>query len=549
MIEAFQKYRQGGREMELTHRLGCYELRGADTRPSASWKPRGANTYATAHIAEAIKFFDVADSKTRAKLKPHVEKLIADIAASTTLDGDVSKLHFPAGLTPRPYQAGGVNYALDRRSCLNADAPRLGKSVQSVLQANTLAFRLGNKLRWLIICPANAKIQWYREVNKWRTFTGSVKILQGTTDTFDADVVIMNWELVPYYGRELLNDLAFDFTTFDEAHRLRHLKSQTTTICLGKDLEDNSIGADPGGIKTVDRLFLTGTPIFTKPVNIWPLVRACDPNSLGRNFYDFGTRYCGAGRGRGVKFDPSGGTNLDELQIRMRRSFMVRRERRDVAGEIPSSFDPVVFPRDSFEQLLRKEASELRAQFSDDDRPLSQILADRGDAEVAHAASSYEALSLAKLPLCIEHITPQVEAGEKVVIFAHHRSVLFALKDAFPGCAFFPGGLTMTQRQYQVDRFREDDECRVMVAGITAAGEAISFAAANISFFVEIVYSHGAMEQAEERIVLPEKTDPLSTQFLIVEGSADEAFFEIRNTRRAEAKQAVDAHKLVLPKL
>ena len=87
------------------------------------------------------------------------------------------------------------------------------------------------------------------------------------------------------------------------------------------------------------------------------------------------------------------------------------------------------------------------------------------------------------------------------------------------------------------------------MAGITAAGEAISFAAANISCFVEIVYSHGAMEQAEERIVLPEKTDPLSTQFLIVEGSADEAFFEIRNTRRAEAKQAVDAHKLVLPKL
>ena len=889
MIEAFQKYRQGGREMELTHRLGCYELRGADTRPSASWKPRGAKTYATAHVAEAIKFFDVADAKTRAKLTPHVEKLIADIGASTALDGDISKLHFPKGLLPRPYQAGGVHYALGRRSCLNADAPRLGKAqplsakiltptgwktmgdmyvgapiigsdgktyhvtgvfpqgvlpvyrvatydgrstrcsdehlftykttrgrlctrtveymrrvglhkpkcgtssrfvlpypdpivfapaglleippyvlgvligdgylsgttvlfsagenkteivsrvrklvpgytvrqannsacpqwcisqnthkrndllseiralglavnskeryipekymfasiadrlelirglmdtdgscrdnrtvfhtcsqrlardvvdlvrslggcaslreydrvkegksteyqvrvnlafcpfrltykarswraptsrrgggivsitpdgeeeqqcistsapdrlyvtddfilthntVQSVLQANTLAFdkaaTSSNNFRWLIVCPANAKIQWYREVNKWRTFPASVKILQGTQDTFDTDVVIMNWELVPYYGRELLNDLAFDFTTFDEAHRLRHLKSQTTTICLGKDLEDNAIGADPGGIKTVDRLFLTGTPIFTKPVNIWPLVRACDPNSLGRNFYDFGTRYCGAGRGRGVKFDPSGGTNLDELQIRMRRSFMVRRERRDVAGEIPSSFDPVVFPRDSFEQLLRKEASELRAQFSDDDRPLSQILADRGDAEVAHAASSYEALSLAKLPLCIEHITPQIEAGEKVVIFAHHRSVLFKLREAFEGCAFFPGGLSMNQRQHQVDRFREDDSCRVVVAGITAAGEAISFAAANISFFVEIVYSHGAMEQAEERIVLPEKTDPLSTQFLIVEGSADEAFFEIRNTRRAEAKQAVDAHKLVLPKL
>jgi SWI/SNF-related matrix-associated actin-dependent regulator 1 of chromatin subfamily A len=228
---------------------------------------------------------------------------------------------------------------------------------------------------------------------------------------------------------------------------------------------------------------------------------------------------------------------------------MVRRERRDVAGEIPSSYDPVIFPRETFESLLRKEASNLRSQFATDDRPLSQILTDIGDGEIAHAASSYEALSLAKLPLCIEHITPQVEAGEKVVLFAHHRSVLFALRDAFDGCAFFPGGLTMNQRQYQIDRFKEDADCRVMVAGITAAGEAVSFAAANTSIFVEIVYSHGAMEQAEERIVLTDKTDPLSIQFLIVEGSADETFFEIRNTRRDESKRAMDVHRLVIPQL
>lgn len=537
--------------MELTYRLGCYTLVGAKTRPeSAAWKPRGPNTYATAHIGEAYKYFEIADAKAKARLQPYVEQLVADIAASTALDGDITKLHFPIGLLPRPYQAGGVHYALGRKSCLNADAPRLGKTIQSVLQANSLACAPRRKrFRWLIVCPANAKIQWYREICKWQTFGGTVKILQGGTDTFDADVIVMNWELVPRYGQQLLNDLAFDFTTFDEAHRLRHLKSQTTTICLGKDLEDNSIDAEPGGIRTRDRLFLTGTPIFTKPVNIWPLVRACDPLSLGRNFYDFGTRYCGAGRGQGVRFDPSGASNLDELQIRMRRKFMVRRERKDVAGEIPTSFDPVVFPRDTFEAHLRQEASEIRARFDTDERQLSEIIADMGDVEIAHAASSHEALSLAKLPLCIEHITPQLDAGEKIVVFAHHRSVLFALRDAFPGCGFFPGGLTMNQRQQQIDRFRDDDSCRIMVAGITAAGEAISFAAANTSIFVEIVYSHGAMEQAEERIVLPDKTDPLSIQFLIVEGSADEIFFEIRNTRRDESKRATDVSRLILPKL
>jgi SWI/SNF-related matrix-associated actin-dependent regulator 1 of chromatin subfamily A len=536
--------------MELTHRLGCYTLIGALEKPPGEWKPRGKGVYVTAHIADASKYYEIADSKAKQKLRPYVEQLIADIRASTALDGDLAKLSYPVGLLPRPYQAGGTNYALERQQTLNADAPRLGKTIQAILQANGIAARLPRQhIRWLIVCPANAKIQWKREVEKWRTFHGTVKILEGTHDTFDTDVVIMNWELVPYYGRELLQELGFDFITYDEAHRLRHLRSQTTKICLGENIMDNSIGATPGGIRANNRLFLTGTPIFTKPVNIWPIVRACDPASLGRNYYDFGTRYCGAERGAGIRFDPSGASNLEELQIRMRRKFMVRRERRDVAGEIPTSFDRVVFPKEKFENLLRAESSDLRAQFSSDNRSLAQILSDAGDANIAHAASSYEALSLAKLPMCIEHISEQVGAGEKVVVFAHHRSVLFRLKEAFGDCGFFPGGLTTTQRQLQIDRFKDDDTCRVMVAGITAAGEAISFAAANTEIFVEMVYSHGAMEQAEERIVLTEKTDPLSIQFLTVEDSADDVFFDIRATRREEAKRAMDANRLILPTL
>ena len=541
--------------MELTHRLGCYTLVGADTRPEdAAWKPRGSKTYVTAHADIAVKFYEIADAKAKAKLKPYAEKLIADIAASTALDGDISKLHFPVGLAPRPYQAGGVHYALGRRSCLNADAPRLGKTIQAILQANSLALSaVRQRFRWLIICPANAKTNWYREVKKWRVFSGSIKILQGKADTFDADVVIMNWDLVPFYGQQLLNDLRFNLITYDEAHRLRHLKSQTTKICLGKDLEDNSIDAEPGGIRSDDRLFLTGTPIFTKPVNIWPLVRACDPESLGRNFYDFGTRYCGAGRGRGVNFDTSGASNLDELQIRMRRKFMVRREKSDVFGELPpSSFEPVVFPRETFEAQLREESSAIRARFDSDDRPLSEIITQMSSGEPAQAASSHEALTLAKLPLCIEHIKEQLDAGEpKVVVFAHHRSALFNLRDTLEpyGCAFFPGGLTPKQRDAQIDRFRDDPRCRVIVAGITAAGEAISLAAANVEVFVEIIYSHGAMEQAEERIVLPDKTAPLSIQFLIVEGSTDEVFFDIRNTRRDEAQRAMDVKRLSLPRV
>lgn len=538
--------------MELTFRIGCYTLIGATTCPEG-WRRRGEH-FVTAHIDQAVRFYEVADAKAREKLRPFATALVADIKASTALDGDISSLSFPPGLMPRPYQAGGVHYALARQSTLNADAPRLGKTIQSILQANSLAkIRRSQSKRFktLIACPANAKIQWQREVLKWKTFDGTVKYLEGRNDRFDCDVNIINWELIPFYGRELLEEEAFDFATFDEAHRLRHLKSQTSTICLGKDLEDNSIGAEPGGIRASARLFLTGTPIFTKPVNIWPLVRASDPAGLGRNFYDFGTRYCGALRGRGQQFDTSGASNLEELQIKMRRKFMVRREKRDVWGELPTSYDPIIFPRDTFSRFLAEEREGLLERFADDPRPLTEILAGqiRGG-EDDNVPSSYEALSLAKLPFGVDHVQEQLDAGEpKMVLFAHHRSVLFKMRDAFPGCAFFPGGLSTVQRQLQIDEFRENPECRVIVAGITAAGEAISFAAANTCVFFEMIYSHGAMEQAEERIVLMDKKDPLSWQFLIVEGSADEIFYEIRNTRREEARRATDVSRLILPKL
>ena len=98
-------------------------------------------------------------------------------------------------------------------------------------------------------------------------------------------------------------------------------------------------GAVPTGvaippIEAARRVFLTGTPIVNRPIELWPLVKSLDPEGLGASWQRFVRRYC-AGTQTGFGWDVKGASNLEELQDRLRASIMVRRLKKDVLKDLP----------------------------------------------------------------------------------------------------------------------------------------------------------------------------------------------------------------------
>lgn len=536
----------------ITYRLGLFEARDtpAEALQAKGWTFNAARKcWVTPHLARAAPFAATAEGEARTKLAKFVEVREAKIAASTAVVADIviprGRGAIEAGHDYRPYQKAFVPFALPRRSCLNADVPRLGKTIMSMAVAN--ATPREDLQSMLIFCQANAKTQWQADHDKWAYHDMPSGIIRGTKDSGNprAPTTIINYDIQSYH-QDFLYEREWDLVVFDEAHNLMNVGSQRTRALLGGD---RTLEKGPK-IRAKRRIFLTGTPVWTRPLNLWPLVRSCDPEGLGRNYWDFISRYCGASKEN--QWDASGRCNEEELQFKLRASMMFRREKGDVMAEIPPNRQTVVLPKDGLASLVETERSYVANQLSELEAMLEardpgvvdryahlgtpdEDLDDRGP-----LSSVRRELALAKVPMCIEWINDNVLSTEpKVVVFAHHRDVVKKIAAAYPGCAVIMGGMSETQRDAAKERFQTDPDCRVIVCNIRAGGTAISLSASDVVVFAEMSWVPSEMDQAEERIWLYEKTVPMSVYRLVVENSLDSIMAHILDVRQESIERTL----------
>jgi SNF2 family DNA or RNA helicase len=175
------------------------------------------------------------------------------------------------GRTAFKYQEEGIKFLLSKKKCVLADDMGLGKTYQSIVAA----LESGAE-KILVVCPANAKINWKREICNFIP-EDEVSILK--TGFWDPKrFTIINYDILKNFhtlvdGRrkyeegEIRRHLAnegFDLIIMDEAHMVKNPKSQRTKII-------NEISE-----KIERRWLLTGTPIANRPMDYFNLLFLCD---------------------------------------------------------------------------------------------------------------------------------------------------------------------------------------------------------------------------------------------------------------------------------
>jgi SWI/SNF-related matrix-associated actin-dependent regulator 1 of chromatin subfamily A len=336
----------------------------------------------------------------------------------------------------------------------------------------------------------------------------------------------------------------------DECHYLKNDKAQRTQETLGKYDKDASKAVVP--ITSKRKLFLTGTPILNRPIELWPLLK-----SLGvfTNWMRYVERYC-AGHQTQWGWDVSGSSHLDELQDTLRSTIMVRRLKKDVLTELPPKRRMVVeVPANGAGQAVEAEAAayarheqeldELRVRVEiakaseGEDEYKSAVDRLREAAQVAFTEMSVlrHQTALAKVPAVIEHAVEALEGGtQKLVIFAHHHDVIAAIMAGIS--AYNPVRLTgemgADNRQASVDKFQADESCRVFIGSIQAAGLGLTLTASAHVLFAELDWVPGNITQAEDRCHRIGQTDSVLVQHLVLEDSLD-----ARMAKTLVAKQQV----------
>ena len=138
-------------------------------------------------------------------------------------------------------------------------------------------------------------------------------------------------------------------------------------------------------------------------------------------------------------------------------------------------------------------------------------------------AQARHATARAKVDHAVELLRSAL-VEHKVVVFAHHRDVQDALLGAFRGSSVgVSGGTKPAEREEAVRKFQEEEETRLFVGSIRAAGVGLTLTAASHVLFVEFDWSPTIMQQAEDRCHrIGQQADSVLVQYLYFENTVDE---------------------------
>ena len=499
-------------------------------------------------IAELLASPDVVGNLNK-RLQKEANEANEAMALSKQVDAPEGfEVPIAKGQSYLPYQLSGIKYISERKSSLLADDMGVGKTIQAIGLIN-----LDTSIkRVLILCPLSVRKNWIIELDKFLARDLTRDSVNGSFP--ETDIVACNYDQVKKWWKQI-NAVEWDLLIMDESHALKNPKAKRTQQVLGlKDFKGK-------GIPAKRHLFITGTPILNRPKELFTALQVLDPDGLGKNFYRFAERYCGAYQDRfGLKAD--GATNLDELQQKLRSKIMVRRLKSDVLTDLPEKIrQPIVLPSTDMKRLAKAElqtgeahdeilielavAKEL-AKTDDEYEAKLKALIDQERIIFAEVAKKRHELAVAKIPLAIEHIENLLEQTDKVVVFAHHSEVLDELKIRFGDTAvMIRSGIKDEERVDAIKRFQTDDSVRIFLGGIKSAGVGITLTASSTVFFVEQDWTPGLMTQAEDRCHRVGQKNSVLCQYLLIEGTHDAKVANKLATKSDVIRQALDEDVVV----
>jgi SWI/SNF-related matrix-associated actin-dependent regulator 1 of chromatin subfamily A len=483
----------------------------------------------------ALKHWYTQDAAVAERLL-HPEIAAAKVELSRATDADVD-IPCPAGLAYLPYQRAAIAYARGKRHVLFADEMGLGKTVEALAVINADP----SIKTVLVICPASLRINWRRESDKWLVRRA------------DIELVILNYDVLRK-NREMLRAREWDIIILDECHYLKNPKAIRTAEVFGKWDKNPDKALAPIPAKRM--VFLTGTPILNRPVEMWPLLKYA---GVFKSWKYYVTRYC-AGHQNGYGWDVSGSSNLPELQETLRRELMIRRLKKDVLTELPPKRRQVVELAPNGGQAAVDEENRAYAAYED---RLSELKAEvelskasDNPADYEHAVSrlrdetraAFTEISrlrhqtaLAKAPQVVDFVRDQLETSDKIILFAHHLDVIdkYMTELAEFNPVKLTGEMNAEDRDASVQAF-QNGAARIFIGSIHAAGVGLTLTAASHVIFAELDWVPGNVTQAEDRAHRIGQTDTVLVQHLVLDGSLDARMAQILIEKQEMIDQALD---------
>lgn len=418
------------------------------------------------------------------------------------------------------FQWEGVHFAMKRGGrCLIGDDMGLGKTLQAIAVARIYI----KDWPLLVICPSSLRLNWKEELLNWLSDDLEEEEILVMMTGKDIDrpvrrVNIVSYDLVRKMSPRSLRRCQFIIA--DESHYLKSGTAKRTQAVVPL-------------LKSARRaVLLSGTPALSRPVELFCQINALAP-ILFPDYHDYVQQYCNAHYGF-FGYDVSGASNLQELNMLLRGSILIRRKKEDVLKQLPDKQRQVIWVQTTPKVMKDvkkawdkfKNAREAADRAQDEGRAAALRMAARAAQNELYTLSGQ-----AKLNAILEFCRDTSESGCKFIVFGHHGAVMDPVYDFLTGklklaVIRIDGNTPQQNRQELCTRFQTDPQCKVALLSITAAGVGITLTAAKVVLFAELYWNPGTLLQAEDRAHRIGQKDCVLVQYLLAKNTIDESMWE-----------------------
>lgn len=461
---------------------------------------------------------------------------------------------------PFAHQIDGVRFGLNKKKFLLCDDQGLGKTKQIIDFVSCLE-KTDKINKVLIICGVNSlKYNWQSEIEihsdekgwvlgtRYRKRTGkayegsSKDKLEDLDNLPDCKYIITNIETLRA-GAEKISKSKYHFPI---AEKLQDLCKNGTISVIAFDECHKS--KEPTSLQSRAMINVTakymvamsGTPLMNNPLDLYFPMKWLGYEN--HSFYQFKQHYCTLGGWGGSQV--VGYKNLEEIRSMMDQ-IMLRRLKNEVL-DLPEKIRKIEYvdmtPKQNqiYKEVYMGVMNELqKIKFSNN--PLSMMIRLRQATGWTGIISSTVQES-AKMDRMMELVSEIVTSGQKAIVFSNWESITSVVKEKLKAYnpAYITGATKADERMKEVERFQNDNNCRVIIGTIGAMGTGLTLTAAQNVIFLDSPWNMALKAQAEDRAHRIGTQGTVNIITLVCKNTIDERIEELVEKKGQIADALVD---------
>lgn len=455
----------------------------------------------------------------------------------------IKEIPVPEHLKPvlRPYQEHGfhwLNYLTEVGwGGILADDMGLGKTVQALSYLHYYKATHG-KLQALVVCPTTLMFNWENEIKKF-TPALTYHIHHGGDRTRFKDEFLKYNVVITTYGTlrsdiKMMVDVPLDYVVLDESQAIKNPSSKVTKAA--------------SLLNAKNRLCLSGTPLQNNTFDIFAQMNFLNPGMLGSMEF-FRQEFA-------IPIDKFGEADRKDHLRKLLFPFILRRTKEQVAKDLPDKIETVLFCEMQDEQRSIYDAyrndfrDKILGTIESNGIQKSQLTILQGLMKLRQICDSpaimNEQEKFPNVSIKLEEIGRELTeniSNHKALIFSQFLGMLALIKEKLKELEvdfeYFDGSTTAVERERAIQRFQNDENCRVFLISLKAGGVGLNLTAADYVYIVDPWWNPAVEQQAIDRTHRIGQTKNIFAYRMICKDTIEDKIIQLQEKKRLLAKDLI----------